>query len=160
MRATSLTFPLLVLGLFVLGCANSGNLPQRGNASNVNVAASPTTPGQAASAQANASAAGGAISVNADDLFKQYETNEVAADAKYKGKTLAVTGTIDKIGKDILNTPYVSLKSRNPIMGVQCMFGEDQSAALAQLSPGKKITVAGSCEGKMGNVILRDCSIK
>ena len=41
------------------------------------------------------------ITVKASVLAAEYQENEVAADLKYKGKVLLVTGTVDDIGKDI-----------------------------------------------------------
>jgi len=50
-----------------------------------------------------------AIVVTATKLLQDYEANEVAADAQYKKKIVEVSGTISTIGKDILDTPYISL---------------------------------------------------
>lgn len=43
------------------------------------------------------------IVISAVDLWNAYDENEVSADQKYKGKQLEVTGSIDDIGKDILD---------------------------------------------------------
>jgi hypothetical protein len=51
------------------------------------------------------------VRVTATDLIRQYESNEVAADNQYKGKALAVSGTIEKVGKDIMDAPYVTMRS-------------------------------------------------
>jgi hypothetical protein len=102
------------------------------------------------------------ISVTATTLYHDYEGNEVAADEKYKGKTLAVSGTVDSIGKDISDTMYVTLSSgkQYSITSVQCIFGDEHKSALARLSKGQKVTVKGRCDGKFGNVLLRDCSLQ
>lgn len=54
--------------------------------------------------------ASGAVSeagVFAPDLVAAYKANEVAADARYKDKTIAVTGDVESIGKDLIGSPYV-----------------------------------------------------
>lgn len=102
-----------------------------------------------------------AIAVTATDLMRAYEANEVAADAQYKGKLLRISGTIDNIGKDILDTPYVSLTggSKAMIFGIQCMFDKSDQAQLAGLVQDARITLQGRGKGKLGNVLVEDCSI-
>lgn len=97
---------------------------------------------------------------DAEALYQAYESNEVRSDQRYKNKLMAVRGRIDKVGKDLLDTPYVSLAGpQTSIFGVQCMFSRDDESALGNLSPGHRITIAGTCSGKMGNVILTKCWI-
>ena len=42
------------------------------------------------------------IRITALDLIAEYEANEIAADQKYEGTILDITGTIDDFGEDIL----------------------------------------------------------
>ncbi|MDX9925554.1 MAG: hypothetical protein RBS48_12395, partial [Ignavibacteriaceae bacterium] len=49
------------------------------------------------------------IKITASQLVADYKANQVAADSKYKGNIVEVTGTISTIGKDIMDTPYISL---------------------------------------------------
>jgi hypothetical protein len=98
-----------------------------------------------------------AASVTADELLGHYQANEVAADRVYKGRYVEVRGVIDNIGKDILDNPYVALRC-DQIFCVQCFF-DGADAELARLQPRRMITIRGRCEGKFGNVILKDCLI-
>lgn len=98
------------------------------------------------------------VTISADDLSARYEENEVAADRAYKGRRVAVSGTIDRVGKDILNTMYVVLEGSR--LDVQCMFGDEYETALANLSKGQRVTLVGEVQGKMMNVILRDCALR
>jgi hypothetical protein len=107
----------------------------------------------AASVEAN----GPAVDVSARQLFADYEANEVSADDKYKGKVLRISGTITKIGKDVLDTPYVGLSVGDDVFEVQCMF--DDGAAVSSLKKGQKLTVRCKGDGKMGNVIVRGCVV-
>ena len=102
------------------------------------------------------------IHVSASVLISEYEANEVAADQTYKGRTLSVTGKVDHIGKDILDTMYVTLESGQEfgISSVQCMFDDQHEGQLARLSKGQTVTVTGRCDGKLGNVLLRGCSLR
>lgn len=97
--------------------------------------------------------------VSAENLIAAYEENEVAADQQYKGKSIVVTGTVSRIGKDLLNTMYVATKGRG-LWEVQCMFDDSQEGKLAGLSKGTKVTLIGTVRGKMGNVILKDCAVQ
>lgn len=101
-----------------------------------------------------------AIKVTATKLADDYKANEVAADAKYKGNLVEVSGTIGTIGKDITDTPYVTLTiGQYDILSVQCMFGRNDQTALASLAKGQSITLQGEVSGKLGNVLVRGCKI-
>lgn len=102
------------------------------------------------------------ITVSAYELSREYDANKVAADTKYEDKMVAVTGTIDDIGKDIIDDPYVTLESSiNTFMKVQCMFEASAEPQLAELSKGTSITLVGRVSGELiGNVVLRDCQIQ
>lgn len=99
------------------------------------------------------------IRVTAQELYSAYEANEVAADAKYKGKVIEVSGVVDTIGKDFLGTPYVTLTSggRYEVWGVQCMFSNKDEPQLAQLSKGETVAVRGKCDGYLVNVLIKKC---
>lgn len=93
-----------------------------------------------------------------EQLIQVYEENAVNADKQVKGKLLAVRGDVQSIGKDIMNKPYVTLKGgTSRLRSVQCMFSKNDEAALAPLRQGDTVTIAGTCSGKMMNVILHDC---
>src|ERR1700736_1804386 len=55
---------------------------------------------------ADREAYGGVITILANALYRAYDANEVAADEKYKGKSVKITGKVQNIGKDILGSPY------------------------------------------------------
>lgn len=101
------------------------------------------------------------IIVTAPILVTEYEANEIAADEKYKGRKVQVTGVIDSIAKDIIDSMYVSLDSGQEfgITNVQCFFDDSEGRYLASLSKGRSLTVTCRCDGKFGNVLLRECEI-
>lgn len=142
---------LIVLVLFfIIGTTMAGpSSPKIETANNTSNASNQATPVEEA------------IKVSAVSLSQQYDDNKVAADAKYEGKLVEVSGVIDNIGKDITDTPYVSLKGRtNSLFGVQCMFPRADETQLADLSKGKSITLQGRVSGELiGNVVVRECKI-
>jgi len=95
------------------------------------------------------------------EISEAYKANEVAADAKYKGKLVEISGTVDTIGKDILNTPYISLEGyKYAILDkVQCMFAKSDESKLIDISKGQQITLKGKVSGKLGNIVVNDCQI-
>lgn len=102
------------------------------------------------------------ITVNATVLSAEYQENEIAADEKYKGKILLVSGTIDDIGKDLMDSIYVSLSDGEEFSfsGVQCFFSDSQTSVAAKLKKGQTITIKGKCDGLMGNVLLNGCTVQ
>lgn len=99
------------------------------------------------------------ISITAKALADEYVKNEIAADEKYKNQTIEVSGTIEDIGKDLLDDMYVTLKTNDLITSVQCMLDDSESSKAANLNKNQSITLRGEVSGKMMNVLLRDCII-
>ena len=91
--------------------------------------------------------------------MQEYVDNKIGADMKYKGKTLIVNGTINNISK-ALGTPYITLKTDELIYSVQCSFSRGDEASLADLRKGQSIRIKGRCDGALGNVGLKNCSIE
>lgn len=98
--------------------------------------------------------------VSADDLFQEYEGNEIAADRKYKGEIVLVHGTIEDIGKDLMDDMYIVVGGSGFIDGVQCFFADDQESSVADLSKGQRVSVKGRVSGKMGNVLVKNCELQ
>lgn len=96
--------------------------------------------------------------VTAPELMEAYQANEVAADAEYKGKWIAVRGTVETIGKDVMGSQYMALDGgKKSPFSVQCMFDDSWRKFLAGCKPGESYRwIVGRCSGKFGNVILRD----
>lgn len=100
------------------------------------------------------------IKITASELLSEYKANQVAADDKYKNKTIEVSGTINTIGKDILDTPYVSLVgSLDVFTSIQCMFEKSEQSQLVNLQKDTKVILRGKVSGYMMNVLLNNCSI-
>jgi len=98
--------------------------------------------------------------LSADQLYKEYDTNEVAADAKYKGKVVIVSGKIQDIGTDIMDDAYIVIGGEGFLDGVQCTFTESGKASVARLSKGQQVTVKGEVGGKIGNVLVNKSSLR
>jgi hypothetical protein len=103
---------------------------------------------------------GEVLKVSPKQLLADYTANEVAADLKYKGKTLEVTGPIESISKDFLDEVYVAIEAGDPIRTVTCYLDSDSAKKVATLTKGQTVTVQGRGDGLLMNVVLRDSVLK
>lgn len=99
------------------------------------------------------------LRISANELYGEYDRNEVAADSKYEGRVIAVTGAIQDIGKDVLDDVYIVIGGAGFLDGVQCTFIESQASKVGSLSKGQSVTVKGVVGGKLGNVLVNQCSL-
>jgi hypothetical protein len=102
--------------------------------------------------------------VTAAQLGQEYADDAAAADERYRGETLQVTGVIGEVARDGTGTWRVVLRGEEGAGGrpVECSFDgadEDAAAQLAQLQKGQPVTVRGRCEGGQARVRLRDCAL-
>jgi hypothetical protein len=102
--------------------------------------------------------------LTADQLSDAYQDNPVAADQKFKGKPIEITGEIVDFGQLALLGDYVKLSvAKEGAMDVYCFFfPNDQGVKdqVAKLKKGQKVTLLGRCEGKAAGALginVRDC---
>ena len=100
-----------------------------------------------------------AIRVSATTLYEEFNTNNVGAETKYKGKTLLVTGTVYNIDKTFfLGTAYVHLMAGYITDGVTAYFSVEGESQLTNITQGQTISILGKCSGRsLGSAILNDC---
>jgi len=98
-----------------------------------------------------------AQTIEARQLVRLYEQNEVKADKDFKGKTFYVTGTVSDIKKNMMDDIYVTLEGDGPLHEVQCYF--DNADIAADLQKGQQVTFQGKCDGLMMNVLMKDCTL-
>lgn len=90
-----------------------------------------------------------AMSVSAENLYHDYEDNEISADMKYKNKPIRITGTIRIIGKSG-DAPYINLATGKFTHQVIVFFPTGTyDTRLASYSQGSRIEVTGICKGKL-----------
>lgn len=100
------------------------------------------------------------IRIDAASLFSEYDTNDIAANLKYKGKQLEVSGVITGIGSDMFGNPTVLFGVKDGgRVGVLSTFGKDTAASVAALSKGQKVTILGVCDGLRIYVQLKYAAI-
>ena len=101
--------------------------------------------------------------VDYNTLHQEYQDNAIAADAKYKGKKLQVTGEIEDIYREISGNPYVTFNvgGKYSFKYVRLTFKKSEESKVASLSKGQTITVRGICKGALlsTTVSLDDCEL-
>lgn len=124
---------------------------------------STTTTNPATTANANSAAAPTEkpLAVQAKALTKEYDENELAADGKYKGKMLAVSGKVANIAETFGNVT-ASLEGHNAVISVMCSFDESEKGAVAKLKKGGQATFVGTGDGMTGGMYagLGNCRIQ
>jgi hypothetical protein len=141
MKRVLVILVLIFAALIQINCAPGGNKP-------------------AANRQSGTSStdASPALPITAAELIEAYRMEKADGAGKYKGKTLAVKGTVSRSGKDYLNRLYVDLKTEtNSVMEVHCTYNEDQQDAMSALQKGQEVTIRGVCDGRLSTwVVLKD----
>jgi hypothetical protein len=104
------------------------------------------------------------VVVKAGDLLKEYAGNAVAADAKYKGKVLRVSGKFGSAQKAPLFGYAVQLLPEDAgdvnLSAVQCFIHESAEADVAKLQSGEMIALEGTCDGQaVGQVKMSKCTV-
>lgn len=99
--------------------------------------------------------------VTAAQLLTAYAADELSADELYRGRVLAVSGHVVGLGRDLNDAAFVTLDPGEEAgaVGVQCLFDKRRASAVARLKKGQRLTVVGRCDGKFGNVMLRECAL-
>lgn len=87
------------------------------------------------------------IELSAKTLYTEYEMNEVAANNKYKGKIIMVTGEIHEI-TSTEESYAVKLDGGGWVGLVVCYFSDKHKFELSHLSKGEEVSIVGECNGK------------
>jgi hypothetical protein len=98
------------------------------------------------------------IEIEASVLTHEFEENEEAANAKYLGKVIAVSGIVNSISEDEENLS-VYLKNAEDISGIMCTLKKITVADI-QIKPGDQIKIKGMCDGYLMDVKLNKCSLE
>ena len=100
------------------------------------------------------------IEIDHTQLHKEYMDNPISADAKYKGKTLKLTGKVEDIDREIAGNTYITFKI-DFLEDVRITFKKSEESKVAQLKKGQQITIKGECTGTLlsTTVALKNCEI-
>lgn len=102
-----------------------------------------------------------ALTISPRALYSAYESNEVAADANYKGKLLEVTGTIESINSDIADEAVIQLSAGGLWETVSAEGDMNFTQAAVNLHKGHRVTLICRGAGEiLGSPMIDECSIQ
>jgi len=122
---------------------------------------STSSPGQTAS-NSKTEEAVAPLKVTSEELRKAYATNQVSADQQYEGKLVEISGTVDTIGKDILDEAYITFETKEQYAfdKVQCMFSASEENSIANFKKGQSVVVQGKVSGVLiSGPLVRNCKV-
>jgi hypothetical protein len=79
------------------------------------------------------------VSATAQELFDAYESNEVATDIRLKGKIIEISGRVQSVNKDVFDSMYVSLETRNQFMPANVHPTKQDETKIAGLRRGQNV---------------------
>lgn len=101
------------------------------------------------------------IVVSSLQLWSDYQANEIAADGRYKGQQVLVTGTVGSIDKGPFGGLLLRLATGNQFMPTTCDMESSEQGQLAQLARGEQVRVLCVCRGiVLGSPQLDDCTFR
>lgn len=147
-------FFVLVFILAVIGNMGRQNGQTRNNSTSTNQA-----PAQQAAKAPEPPAP--VATVNVSEILKSYENNKIKAEQTYKGKRLRIKGVVASIGSDVLDLPYVTIGTGASfeVPQIQCYFPKENAGQLANLDKGQSLTVEGTVDDYVMNVMVQDCRL-
>lgn len=101
-------------------------------------------------------------STTAQEMARAYEANSIAADQRFKGQRLRVTGQVSSIGTDLFGSPYVTLTGGvNQFLEPQFEFPKAAAAQLASLGKGNTVTLECVGAGDIAKkAMAKDCALR
>lgn len=106
-----------------------------------------------------------AVPLSAMAILDDFDRDPSAADRKYKGRTLTISGVVAATGKSKAGVPFVSFQRPGAISPagtmVVCNLTPDHEAAVRTLEKGREVKLSGRVQGTLtGNVLLENCVLR
>ncbi|MEO6359514.1 MAG: hypothetical protein ABIO43_02935 [Sphingomicrobium sp.] len=103
----------------------------------------------------------GAVTISAEDLYQAYRDDEDAADRRFDGREMVVSGEFLRIVPDGYGSLDLRLKTSNPEVPVGIDLAGLAVEDGKKLRPGQQVTVSCQRMGGSGNELwVRDCAIQ
>jgi hypothetical protein len=99
------------------------------------------------------------MTIQSAEIVKAYEANEAAAQARFAGKTLVVTGPVQSVDLDMSDDPVIRLSPEQYGDYASVYLVEADQPKAASLAKGQVITV--TCQEVseiLGTPMLKDCA--
>jgi hypothetical protein len=94
--------------------------------------------------------------LSADMLWKDFQSGTLAADRRYHGRALVVSGVVTRVNTSPTETSLFFAQAAD--RGIVANLLDDQAAMIAKAAtPGQRVTLKCFCEGFDVNLILKSC---
>lgn len=96
--------------------------------------------------------------VNAKEISREYEANEVSSDEKYKGKFFLIDGKVESINKTIGDSAYINFLGHKWLQEPRAYVNDNYIQAASVLRKGETVRLA--CRGfgmSLMAPLLKDC---
>ena len=103
------------------------------------------------------------ISVTSASIFKEYSENEVAADAKYKGKLIEISGKVVSVDNGTFDDEIIVRLSdgQYDFSGPWCYMKESERDKVLALKKGQQVVLIGVGDSAtIGSPVLKSCAVK
>jgi len=102
------------------------------------------------------------FTLQAQVLFDEFVTDNMAANQKYNGKMVELTGPITRmeITDSLTTAVFVFRQGDFGDEGIRCTVLPKFTEMAQNLQPGSVIKIKGYCTGYTGDVIFEQCSIE
>ena len=97
--------------------------------------------------------------LNADDLFRQFENDEAEANKKYLGKIIEVQGKVRDLSIGDSGELNMVLASESEMFGINCGLSKLSQDKYKNYKVGDSIILKGECTGVSMDVVLTRCVI-
>lgn len=97
------------------------------------------------------------LKVDAVTLYSEYETDETAANAKYLGKIVEVSGTVRETTTDETGTVKIMLNSGSEMGGIICELDPLSEHKRTTFQSGEQVKLKGKCDGVLMDVVITRC---
>lgn len=98
------------------------------------------------------------LTISSSKLADKYKSNEINADANFRGQCITVEGEVSKVATDVGGRRYVDIGT-GLFSDVTCYFDQADSGELVRLAAGQKVSISGICQGKSILLTMDHCWI-
>ncbi len=96
---------------------------------------------------------------DAVSLFDAYDSDMAAADAKYLGKIVQVSGELHEIDIEAGKQPVIHLRTDHIFGLVSCELDPHSTHQLKEMEPGDPVVVKGVVTGFLSDVVMNRCIV-
>lgn len=95
------------------------------------------------------------FTISANELFDAFDGDEEAANAKYIGKIIEITGAVESVESNDTSANVVLIADNALIGGINCQM--EKGVSLEGISEGSQTKLKCECQGFLMNVVLNNC---